>query len=331
MFSTKDYHTLRDISSSGKEINWNYKKEMSLKVSESMKRIDKRYGGLSPFGRRSDSISSCGNDLVFGITHSGRLLLTHANFCRDRLCPMCTWRKSLKQFGQTSKLMDYIDKLGEKYRYLFLTLTVENCLASNLKLIIKDMLHGYGLLLKRKEVKKAVVGSCRHIETTYNFDETSKSFDTYHPHIHAILMVKPSYFENNYISQSKWTDLWASCMNINYKPMVHIETVKESEQAQAIAELSKYPIKIDSLLGLANLNIDYCTELFDNAIETLGIALSNFRLVEYYGLMREYRKKLQLEDVENGDLISTDIIDIREDLTGVILRYKWFNGYKLVF
>jgi hypothetical protein len=45
--------------------------------------------------RRADRVSQCGSYLDFGVLPDGTKKLVKANFCRDRLCPMCNWRRSL--------------------------------------------------------------------------------------------------------------------------------------------------------------------------------------------------------------------------------------------
>ena len=56
--------------------------------------------------RRADRVSQCGSYLDFGVLPDGTKKLVKANFCRDRLCPMCNWRRSLKLYSQVSQVMD---------------------------------------------------------------------------------------------------------------------------------------------------------------------------------------------------------------------------------
>ena len=53
--------------------------------------------------RRADRVSQCGSYLDFGVLPDGTKKLVKANFCRDRLCPMCNWRRSLKLFRKCPK------------------------------------------------------------------------------------------------------------------------------------------------------------------------------------------------------------------------------------
>ena len=86
--------------------------------------------------RRADRVSQCGSYLDFGILPDGTKKLVKANFCRDRLCPMCNWRRSLKLYSQVSQVMDILESEG--YCFLFLTLTLRNCPWDELPAAIDD-------------------------------------------------------------------------------------------------------------------------------------------------------------------------------------------------
>ena len=43
-----------------------------------------------------------------------------------------------------------------------------------------------------------------------------------HPHFHALLLVKPSYFTINYIKQGDWVEMWAKALRADYLPSVNV-------------------------------------------------------------------------------------------------------------
>ena len=47
-----------------------------------------------------------------------------------------------------------------------------------------------------------------------------------HPHFHAMLLVKSTYFNRDYINQVEWTDMWIKAMRLDYYPQVDIRAVK---------------------------------------------------------------------------------------------------------
>lgn len=58
-------------------------------------------------------------------------------------------------------------------------------------------------------------------------------------------------------------------------------------------------------------------------IDDLEQALAGSRQISYGGLLKEIRKQLQLEDVENGDLINTDSDDQKVDQVVREIVAKW--------
>ena len=56
--------------------------------------------------------------------------------------------------------------------------------------------------------------------------------------------------------------------------------------------------------------------------------MANRRLTAFGGILKEYHKKLNLDDAEDGDLVNTDNEELREDLEYIIERYSWNIGYK---
>jgi plasmid rolling circle replication initiator protein Rep len=234
---------------------------------------------------------------------------------------MCAWRRSLKIYGQVSKVMNEITK-DTNYRFVFLTLTLKNCSGEELTKTIDCMLQGYSKLLRK--TKNVILGSFRSLEITHNVNKHSKSFNTYHPHIHAILLVKKSYFLcKNIISQKSWCEMWQNAIGINYQPIVYVETIKQdSNITKAVAEVAKYSVKSSDFL-----NPD--SQLQDDAIYFLDTALAHRRLIAFSGILKDIHKRLNLDDAIDGDLLNTDSSEeLREDLDYIIERYHWHIGYK---
>ena len=318
----KDYNTKEVIlkdTKNGKETDWKGKKINTLDLSSSYKRIG--------YSRKSIRVGECGDFLEFRLTTGDTLKLTRANFCKVRLCPMCAWRRSLKIFGQVSKIMNYIEK-NYNYRYIFLTLTVKNCYGEDLKDTLDLMTDSFNKMTRRKIFEQAVKGYFRSLEITYNKDE-----NTYHPHFHMILAVNDSYFTDSkyYLSQKDWTNLWKSCLKVDYSPIVDVRKLRENN-GKEIAEVAKYTVKADDFL-IKDEKENIMENITDEVVKTLDNALYRKRLIAFGFTFKDIHKKLNLDDAEEGDLTNTDNEDLREDLTNIILRYQWNIGiknYKLV-
>lgn len=316
----KDYITKEIIlkdTKNGKDNNWKERKESTLDLAASYKRI-----GSNKYYRVLD----CSTFLEFRLTVSSDLKLTNANFCKVRLCPMCSWRRSLKIFGQVSRVMDYVEE-NYNYRYIFLTLTVKNCYGEDLRDTLDLMTKSFNKLSERKAFKQAVKGYFRSLEITYN-----KKDNTYHPHFHMILAVNKNYFTDDrvYLSQEKWTNLWQSVLQVDYIPIVHVKKIKEDDNegfGKAVSETAKYTVKSEDFL-IRDDKGNIQENLTDEVVQTLDYALHRKRLTSFGFKFKEIHKKLNLDDAEDGDLTNTDNEDLREDLTNIILRYQWNIGIK---
>lgn len=286
---------------------------------------------------RSNRVFSCGTFLEFRVTEQEKRL-HGANFCRDRFCPMCNWRRSLKIFGQVSQIMNVLEARG--YRFLFLTLTVRNCKGQDFPATVKMIFDGWrkfyhDYFRKGKALKGVVCGAFRSLETTINH-KTGE----FHPHLHVILAVTPDYFHKSYIKQEQWAEMWREACGLDYKPIVDIRTVapkrdkrtNEMSLAGAVAEVAKYAVKDDDYLTTAE------SEELDGQLSLSGAdrtyylrvlmqGLTGRRLVDMVGCFREVKRALGLDDAEDGDLIHVDPDEeIREDVAYLIVRYRWRNG-----
>lgn len=286
---------LVDKNKKGKDRNWRGRKILSLKLAGI-------FNDLGYAEKLVERIASCGDTLRFIRQEDGSLKLYQAYFCKNKLCPMCNWRRSMKYSYQTSQIVDEAIKEQPKGRFLFLTLTVKNVPGVELNNTISSLTKSFDRLFKRAKVQKNLIGYLRSVEVTYNEKE-----NTYHPHIHVLMMVNSSYFSgagNNYITQKEWGDMWSQSLKVDYVPMVDIRSVKEKGKGLkgAILETAKYPVKPIEL-DVENKQV----------VEDLYKGLYRKRQLGYGGLFKEIRKKLQLSDIENGDLVHTS--DDKENIS----------------
>lgn len=309
---------LEDKDKKGNKRPWSEKKVKTLSLAESYERL-----GMKKFYRVTD----CGSYLQFKRYANGTLKLNGANFCKVRLCPMCAWRRELKIFAQTSKVMSRALEVKD-YRFIFLTLTCRSVDGVELPSLLDLLFHSFKKLSERKQVKQSVKGWFRALEVTHNLDIDSKDYDTYHPHFHVILMVNKSYFNKAefYISQEKWTSLWKQSLKVDYTPVVDVRAFKtrtKSQISKSLAETAKYTVKDNDYIVEGN------EELTDSAVMVLDRALANRRLVAFGGELKKIHKELNLDDAEEGDLINTGADEeLNEDLNYVIEHYRWHIGYK---
>lgn len=291
---------LLDKNKKGEDRKWRERKIMSLKLADI-------FDDLGYKKTLVERVQICGDVLRFIKCEDGSLKLYQAYFCKNKLCPMCNWRRSMKYSYQTSRIVDEAIKKEPKGRFLFLTLTVKNVKGIELSDTLSSLTKSFDRLFKRVKVQKNLIGYLRSVEVTHN-----EKKGTYHPHIHILLMVRPSYFQskNDYINQKEWGDMWSQSLKVNYVPMVDIRTVKEKGKGLkgAILETAKYPTK-PIKLDIENKKV----------VDDLYNGLYRKRQLGYGGIFKEIKKQLALDDAENGDLIHTS--DNKNDLS---------NGSKIV-
>lgn len=311
---------LSDKDKKGKERPWREKKLKSLELSKSYERIGNK--------RKASRVKKCSSQLIYKKEKTtGNKKLHSMISCQVRLCPLCNWRRSLKIYGQTSKVMD--EALKEKeYRFVFLTLTCKNIYSEDLSQTIDNLFHSFKKLTERKQIKKVVKGWFRALEVTHNLDDKSKYYNTYHPHFHIILMVNKSYFKHTdeYLTQKDWTSIWKDCLKADYTPIVNVKAFKtgtKKKVQKSVAESAKYTVKDNDYL------ISNDEKMTDETVAILDRALANRRLVAFGGELRKIHKSLNLSDIEKASVHtdSEDDVELRSDVEYVLETYNWNIGY----
>ena len=345
----KQVEFLEDKSFSCKVRDWSGKKKRNLSLSEIYMMIKESYRKIhsekfNRFFNREERSRMCATVLQFKKDTEQKRKLHQAYFCQLRLCPVCNWRRSLKIFSQVSKIIQAIEQ-DREHAYIFLTLTQKNVSGEELDQELDKMMKAWNRFLGYKKVKDVVKGSYRGLEITY--DKESKitkrmyqekkdyykklglkvgnknpNFDMYHPHFHVLIVVRKGYFTSKeYLSHEVWRELWAKAMRLDYLPQVNVKRVK-GNTAEAVAETAKYVAKDSDYV------IEKDLDLSMNVVETLDYALERRRLVSFSGIIKEWHKKLNLDDTEDGDLVHIDS-EKDEELEGemTLETYAWNVGY----
>jgi hypothetical protein len=258
--------------------------------------------GADTDDKRYTQLLNCGTQLFFtkdfdnghSVYH-----LTGANFCRQRVCPMCQFRRSERMFVQ---MLSVVKALEGEYRFLHLVLTIPNA-QSDLQLIagIKILYKAFNMMLRRKAFKNAFKGALRCLEVSFNYNN-----DTFHPHLHCLIAVRPSYFNDTkvYLSRDRIMQEWTDCVNKT------IPTIDNSDFA-----VSDYPLqiyvracKVGDYKGVAEV-CKYCLKPLDTSkatdlqqrhvLITLWLTLKNQRFVQKYGVIKDTFKRLFDNEAED--------------------------------
>ena len=346
---------LEDRSKGGRVKPWRLHKQTTEKLAECYVFIG--------WERKADNVKRCASYLEFvkcTINEKHHLKLVDANFCRDRMCSQCQWRKSMRQFSVAVKVGHELrrqekDEGKPESQFIFLTLTIPNVPLEKLSDAIDGLFAGWKLLRQRKEVKKITLGYHRALEISYN-----AKTNTFHPHIHAAIVVSPNYFNgHNYLKQERWLEIWREAMRMPEITQVDVRKIRDKkgqdEITSGFAEACKYSLKywastlteeeqqrIKKKAKAAGVDFGMeghiwlrnTLEETANVVGDLVNALHNRRLVQFGGVLRDIKRELKLKSAEEGG----DLVNISDEKTECACPvcgadtirhlYKWFSDFR---
>jgi len=293
--------------------SYSRKKEIEEKFQEldELEFLVKKYNSFvvfelyQNFAKKSklQALADCGTFLGFDLyKHISReeyqKKLSSANFCHDRFCEMCNWRRARKYAIENFKLLKYIQS-QEKVRYIFATFTIRNPRVEELKAYVKLFNKAWKRMTQTKRWRNSILGYIKAIEIP--FQKTDKNYINLHAH--CLLVVSTSYFKASldlYIKQSEFQEMWKNALRVDYNPSVDIRIIKpnrnrseEDEIASVVAETTKYPLKSIDLTG-----IDW------KKFKILTDQVKNLRFLSFGGIVKSYRRELfGTDEFDDTDLI----------------------------
>lgn len=310
----QDNETLKDLTKTGKVRPWKEKKIDNVSYSEILDILKVK---------KAHNVKQCGSVLEFKPTEEGYLKLYKTWFCKSKLCPVCNWRRAMKNSYQAQRVIEEVVKEKPTARWLFLTLSTRNAIdGETLEQSLKDLTKSFHKLFRYKKVSKNLIGFMRSTEVTVNQNDGS-----YNQHMHVLLCVENAYFrkKENYITQNEWVDLWQKALRVNYRPVANIKAIKPNRKGDkdiqaAIKETSKYSVK----------SSDYLTgdsEKDSEIVSDLEQGLYRKRMLSYGGLLKQKHKILNLDDAEKGNLINTSDEEEKANSITAIWNFEKQNYY----
>lgn len=234
--------------------------------------------------KTSASIYYCANQIDLGTKKDGSHKITRITSCRQRFCPNCAYRRSIKIYAKIAKV---VNELKKDANIIFITLTIKNVNSQEISKGIDSLNSGYQELI-RKLKKYEVKGYIKTIEVTYN-SETK----TYHPHIHILMDIK------NYIPQKSLVKLWQNSAKLDYLPVCDIRKVQNLELQNAVAETAKYMTKFS--IFKSKLPDKEKIEI----LQSLSNALHSRKLLSSSGTL-----KIRLNENLSDEYIKSEIVNI---------------------
>lgn len=229
------------------------------------------------------NFEECGTNLL--VNDEGHI--TGANFCKQRLCPVCNYRRSTLMWHKIHEIVGQF----EENKFVFITLTVKNCKDTELQSTINHLLQSFRRITNRKTWQKNFIGYVRGLEITYNSKE-----NTYHPHIHILAVTSAEYYKSDYVDIHTLRKWWTESAELDYFVQVNIEAVKDKNKA--VAEVAKYAVKMSSVLdsGISSQTL--------RATQVIASCIENRRLIATGGAITKAAQslKINLEEDENFDV-----------------------------
>lgn len=230
-------------------------------------------------------------------------------YCKHRQCPVCQWRKSLKTCSKMHQLFDCYPELKER-KWLYLTLTVRNCMPENLRGTIQKMNKGAQRLSRQAFWRKNVIGGVRFLEVTVGKSELASA----HPHFHCLLSVRPSMFQGkNYVSLEQWSEAWEKALQETYTPEVNIRRFQGTPEdiRRQVINRTGYSMKPLKMVPDAHW-------LMNTSYELRGL-----RLFEPFGDLRE--KLSGLDHLKKSEAVKGAEHMTQKEAQ---MYYKWHPGCK---
>lgn len=257
-----------------------------------------------------DRLKECGNFIKFQSSEDKtKFILAGGNFCKNRFCPFCSWLKAKRTAFELLELIKVVE-YTEKLAFIFITLTVPNVPKESLREEIENFNISFNRLWKAKEFKAFNKGFIRKLEVTYNEERND-----YHPHFHLVVAVNKSYFKSrDYMSKRRLLELWQratrnpAITQVDIKPC-RMDTVKQ------VMELATYSAKQGDLYS--------SKEVFDGFYE----GLFRKKLLVYNGIFKEYKKKIEVGEVDPAQVI--ELNQILEEATKEICLMWEKSSYLL--
>ena len=263
---------------------WSDKHLKALVMSDKLIKIGEINRGIR--------MKQCGNFVEMEVCPKcGRKHIKRATLCRDRFCPICGWRLSMKRYVKMLKIINGLMKQNKDCEWQFVTLTVKNCKIEELKDTMQEMSRTWNSIASSKPFKRNILGTARSVEITYN--QRTKEF---HPHYHILTIWKPDFTPSNLI-----VDKWMSSIRLTVSEKaqctesiknLHYTEEKDSEEdiKNAILEVYKYSIKDNELL-----------EMPLKTLKILNFQLKGKRMTSLTGIIKQYAKTIGADNLEELD------------------------------
>ena len=242
--------------------------------------------------RKGENILNCGTSLEFQhyFDPNDTRTLHTANFCKNKLCPMCAWRYHIKNSVILQKTFEILGK--QDYYHLVLTIP-------NVKFITKEF-----LVKLREKASIFMEKIAKSIDYLISFEITIDKDKKFHPHYHIIYINKLDKPLTRKTIQTEWAKI--ANTGTNYA----IAKQTKCTNNNIALELTKYILKFEDV------------EPEQNILKIIDMATKSTKKICARGMILEAKKQAEKElDKEKFEIMQNLKIYDSE-----IEWFKWFNG-----
>lgn len=246
---------------------------------------------------RADRMNNCANVLEYVYCKNcGKVHIKRANLCRDRFCPICSWRLSLQRVGEMQRLVDTLQNGYPELTYSLVTLTVKNCEVSDFSDTLQKMSKAWNLAISQRGLRPRIFGWARSTELTYN-----KATHQLHPHYHIITAWHSDQdrqscedaIKDAWISASQRDGLIADIKAQDARSIASGHETEVEKVLKATVEVFKYAVKTNDMDTMPVKEFKVLAEQF-----------ASKRTCDFGGKFRELKKalKMEMDKVEDDDI-----------------------------
>jgi len=283
-----------------------YKKQSKL--------IVRAFAGQGYF-KRASKIRDCGKNLVFALNIQHERKLKSAMFCKDVMCPVCNWRRSIKRKMELEKHINVLQYKGFTHTHADKTHThivkdfshVTFTLKSTFDIegTVNRLWQSWRKLQRRAWYKKMFLGAYCSIEYTYN------DSNGYHPHLHCLLA---------------WNDEWVSKFKCGGKFPVKLKCWQDLTNFLIKDEWEKITgdSRVVNVKNKTKKSLHEVTKYITNFKNLFNGADGGERVIEMAKELKGRRKYQVSGCFRNMDINEDDLIHIDEEK----FAYEDIVGYE---
>ena len=152
-------------------------------------------------------------------------------------------------------------------------------------------------------------------------DPASNTPASFHPHIHAVLLVPAGYFSHGYVKQTEWRKQWMDAARLDYAPVVDVRRATSRstsggatiDQSKAAAlEASKYATKSQDLIAMGS------------SLGTYHWQVKGLRLSASSNSLKPY---IADTPIDASQLVDNETVDALETVKGKALWFEDIQEY----